>query len=1119
MHLVILDDREEAAYFYNDLYNLREGRDVLFFPSSYRRSVQHGEEDANAAVQRTAALSQIAEMQAGKTLCIVSYAEAVGEQVVSGEGLQKNTLKLKVGAKIGMDFITETLFEYHFERVDFVYEPGQFALRGSIVDIFSFADSKPVRVDFFGDEVESIRSFNLNTQLSDEKRSEVEIVPNLKQLAQLGEKVSFLDFVKKVQVGCHAEPVEALSVGSSIAAPLRQAQGDNAQASAAVLWLSNLSLILQKIEAQQSLAEGANMAESVTTKKDFAAALNNFRRVFFSEESENTAGCHAKPVEALGVGSRRTLRQAQGDNAQCVITFNTTPQPSFNKNFDLLAANLGEHEAKGYNNFLLTDSLMQAERMAGILANITGNTKDFEQVPLALHEGFIDHEAKICCYTDHQIFARYHRYKLHGAPDKSEQFTIQELNSLQVGDYIVHIDHGVGVFGGLVKQMVNGKPHEFIKLTYRDGDVLFVSVHGLHRISRYKGKDSEPPKIYKLGNGAWQKLKNAAKGKVKDIARDLIRLYAKRKDTTGFAFSPDSYLQQELEASFIYEDTPDQLRATQAVKADMEKENPMDRLVCGDVGFGKTEVAMRAAFKAVADSKQVAVLVPTTILALQHHKTFCKRMHKFPCRIEYLSRFKTAAETKKILTELEEGKIDIIIGTHKLLGSTIKFKDLGLLIIDEEQKFGVGAKEKLRQLRLNVDTLTLTATPIPRTLQFSLMGARDLSIIQTPPPNRQPVSTELHTFNEDVIREAIEYEMARGGQAFFVHNRVQDIQTIEDMIRRICPNVKTVVAHGQMEGNEMERRVVDFIMGEFDVLIATSIIENGIDIPNANTIIINQAQNFGLSDMHQLRGRVGRSNRKAFCYLLAPPATSLTGEARRRLRAIEEFSDLGSGFNIAMQDLDIRGAGNLLGGEQSGFIAEIGFETYQKILNEALLELRDEEPTTASENEESSEKNFNPFGASANDIFVTDCNIETDMELLIPDRYVSNTAEKIRLYREMDDLQTEQQIADFRTRMVDRFGALPTETDELLNVVRLRQKAIKLGIEKIILKNNLLIAYFVSNPVSPYYQTPLFSDIMQRIAAHPHRMKVKEQNGKLSFVAQQVKSVAQAMGVLELING
>ncbi|MDR0687236.1 MAG: transcription-repair coupling factor, partial [Prevotellaceae bacterium] len=1059
LHLFVLDDREEAAYFYNDLYNLREGRGVLFFPSGYRRNMQHGEEDASSAIQRTAALAQIAAMDSSGALCVVSYPEAIAEMVTSGEQLQKNTLKLHAGEQISLEFTRETLLEYCFERVDFVYEPGQFAVRGSIVDVFSFADNKPYRIDFFGNEVESIRSFSINTQLSDAKCSAVEIIPNLRRNATPGSNVSLFDFM------------QAHTGGKGISA---------------TAWISNVRLAAHRIAAQRGAAEGMSIGG-----EDFEEALRKLRCVLFAVGSEAPSGSAAE------------------SSAHC--RFNTTPQPAFNKNFDLLAANLKESKDKGFDTLLLTDSLLQAERIAGILTSISGEAKGLEQVPVALHEGFVDGDAKICCYTDHQLFARYHRYKLHGAPDKSEQLTIQDLNSLQMGDYVVHIDHGVGVFGGLVKQTVNEKPHEFIKLVYRDGDVLFVSVHGLHRISRYKGKDSEPPKVYKLGTGAWQRLKNATKSKVKDIAKDLTALYAQRKNTKGFAFSADSYLQQELEASFIYEDTPDQLKATQAVKADMEDETPMDRLVCGDVGFGKTEVAMRAAFKAVTDSKQVAVLVPTTILALQHHKTFCRRLHSFPCRIEYLSRFTGATEAKTILAELAAGKIDIIIGTHKLLGSAVKFKDLGLLVIDEEQKFGVAAKEKLRKLRLNVDTLTLTATPIPRTLQFSLMGARDLSIIQTPPPNRQPIATELHTFSEDAIREAIEYEAARGGQVFFVHNHVQDILSIEETIRKICPRVKIAVAHGQMEGNEMEKRVVDFIMGEYDVLIATSIIENGIDIPNANTIIINHAHQFGLSDLHQLRGRVGRSNRKAFCYLLAPPVSSLTSEARRRLRAIEEFSDLGSGFNIAMQDLDIRGAGNLLGGEQSGFIAEMGFEAYQKILNEALAELRDEEWAASQQPEggdhpaEAAEPLANrppppqpPRHAAWTPL--PDCAIETDMELLIPDSYVNNMAEKIRLYRELDNLQSEAEIAAFHARMTDRFGAMPPPAGELLNVVRLRQAAVLLGFEKIILKNSLMVAYFVGNQLSPYYKSAIFETIMQRIAQKPLQLKIKEQNGKLSLV-------------------
>ncbi|MDR2814321.1 MAG: transcription-repair coupling factor [Prevotellaceae bacterium] len=1074
LHLFAPDDREAAAYFYNDLYNLREGRDVLFFPSGYRRGAAHGEEDAAAAVLRTAALARIAGMASGDTLCVVSYAEALGEKVASGELLQKNTLTLHVGEQVSPDFICETLTEYSFERVDFVGEPGQFAVRGSIVDVFSFADNKPYRIDFFGSEVESIRNFNLNTQLSEGRHREVEIIPNLRKAAAEGE-TSLFGFIRR-QVGGSVNPI---------------------------VWAGNAPLAAQRIAAQHGAASGATIG-----KEDFEEALRELRCVFFVAGGDDDA-----PAQEL---------HPAGLTIRC--RFSAAPQPAFNKNFDLLAANLKENEDNGFDNFLLSDSMLQAERIAGILTSINGETRGFEQTPVALHEGFVDSGSKMCCYTDHQLFARHHRYKLHGVPDKSEQLTVRELSSLQMGDYVVHIDHGVGMFGGLVKQRLNGKLQEFVKLVYRDGDVLFVSVHGLHRISRYKGKDSVPPKIYKLGTDAWQKLKNVTKSKVKDIAKDLVALYAQRKSAKGFAFSADSYLQHELEASFIYEDTPDQLKVTQAVKADMEDETPMDRLVCGDVGFGKTEVAMRAAFKAVADSKQVAVLVPTTILALQHYKTFSRRLHNFPCRIDYLSRFKSPAEAKRALAELAGGKIDIIIGTHKLLGSAVTFKNLGLLIIDEEQKFGVKAKEKLRQLRVSVDTLTLTATPIPRTLQFSLMGARDLSIIQTPPPNRQPVATEQHAFSEDVIRNAIEYEVSRGGQVFFVHNRVQDILSVEELVRKICPHVTVTVAHGQMEGNEMEKRVVDFIMGEYDVLIATSIIENGIDIPNANTIIINHAHNFGLSDLHQLRGRVGRSNRKAFCYLLTPPSALLTDEARRRLRAIEEFSELGSGFNIAMQDLDIRGAGNLLGGEQSGFIAEIGFETYQKILNEALSELREEEWASAQPQESVREPGkataaeYPPPQRDSAWSALLDCAIETDMELLIPDSYVSNVSEKILLYRELDNLQTEDEIAEFHTRMTDRFGAMPPEAEELLNVVRLRQAAVVLGFEKIILKNNLMIAYFVNNQLSSYYKSVTFEAVMQRIASRPLQFKVKEQNGKLSLVAPRVSSIAQAMYVLKSIK-
>jgi transcription-repair coupling factor (superfamily II helicase) len=1043
-HLFSLPDHETAAYFYNDLYQLLDGKGVLFFPASSQKSSitkQTEEENPSNEVQRTAVLSTSTKYQLPSTNCqvpatgnhikndckhlsIVTYKEALDEQVASPMALQKNTLTLHKGEKVGIDFICETLIEYGFERVDFVYEPGQFAVRGSIVDIFSYADNKPYRLDFFGNEVETIRAFDVNTQLS---------------IAQC----------------------EQLTV----------------------------------ISHQQREDEQASLVDYLPVDKSYFWQINN---------------------ESVTVSSK-----FNDDSAPLTVDFNCIPQPAFNKNFELLATHIATMEEAGYAQIILTEHVAQAERLHSIIVNINQAHKELDYVLLGLHEGFTDKATQTCCYTDHQIFARYHKFTLHGEIKKSERLTIQELNALQVGDYVVHVDHGVGVFGGLVKQMVNGKPHEYIKLVYRDGDVLMVSVHGLHRISRYKGKDSEPPKIYKLGSGLWAKLKQNAKSKVKDIARDLIALYAKRKDSKGFAFAADTYLQHELEASFIYEDTPDQAKATLAVKADMEESAPMDRLICGDVGFGKTEIAIRAAFKAVCDSKQVGVLVPTTILALQHYKTFSRRLKEFPCKVEYLSRFKTAAEAKKILADLEAGKIDILIGTHKLLSKEVKFKDLGLLVVDEEQKFGVASKEKLRQMRLDVDTLTLTATPIPRTLQFSLMGARDLSIIHTPPPNRQPVHTEVHEFNEEIIQLAINQELERGGQVFFVHNRVSNILDVELMLRRLCPHAATITAHGQMEGNEMEKRVVAFINGEYDVLISTNIVENGIDIPNANTMIINQAHHFGLSDLHQLRGRVGRSNVKAHCYLLTAPPEVLTREAQQRLHALEQFADLGSGFNIAMQDLDIRGAGNLLGGEQSGFITDIGFETYQKILNEALAELRsdststnDQVPTT-KEQDDTALVNSNWSMVNG---FVADCGVETDLEVLLPDSYVNNITEKIKLYREMDDLQNEESIAQFSAQLVDRFGAMPVQVQELLNVVRLRQLGMQMGFEKIVLKNGIMVAYFVNNADSTYYKTPLFASILQNINAHPARMRVKEQNGKLSLVAQQTDSIDKAMKVLQMLQ-
>ena len=798
--------------------------------------------------------------------------------------------------------------------------------------------------------------------------------------------------------------------------------------------------------------------------------------------------------------------------AEVRVAFDTTPQPEFNKKFDLLADDINANRLRGYSTCLLSDNKAQIERLSNIFNSIGEKNVVFDSVPLALHAGFVDHTSKNCFYTDHQIFDRYQRYRIRGELDRSESLTIQELNSLKVGDYVVHIDHGVGRFGGLTRTIENGKVHEAIKLVYRDNDVLLVNVHALHRISKYKDKDSEPPKIYKLGSGAWQRMKLNTKKAVKDIARELIALYAKRQASRGFAFSPDSYMQHELEASFIYEDTPDQQTATQLVKQDMESPVPMDRLVCGDVGFGKTEIAIRAAFKAVTDSKQVAVLVPTTILALQHYRTFNERLKEFPVRIEHLSRLKSAKETRQILEEVKSGKIDILIGTHKILGKGIEFKDLGLLVIDEEQKFGVAAKEKLRQLRAEIDTLTLTATPIPRTLQFSLMGSRDLSVITTPPPNRQPIATETHPFDEEIIREAIEFELARGGQVYFVHNRVGTVADIEALVRRLCPQARTAVGHGRMNAQQMEKLMMDFIYGEFDVLIATSIIESGVDVPNANTIIIDNAQNFGLSDLHQLRGRVGRSNRKAFCYLLTPPEETLSSDARRRLRAIEEFSDLGAGFNIAMQDLDIRGAGNLLGGEQSGFIADIGFETYQKILAEAIAELREEEQATAAPQEDKPQEALSPQARPA--AFITDCQIETDREAFIPDEYVGSSTEKIRLYRELDNIADEERLSVFEANLRDRFGEVPEPTRELFDVVRMRWACIRLGFEKAIVKNGIMILKFIENQHSAYYKSDLFGGILKAATRAESKFIFRQNNNKLSVVVRNIKNISEATAAL-----
>ncbi len=1052
--VVLLNDREEAAYFFDDLNNLGLTENTLFFPSSYKRSVQYDNPEQENVVQRTEVLNLLAGKE--QPYLIITYPEALIEKVISNENLESNTLQIKNGDKISIDFINEFLYEYGFERVDFVYEPGQFSIRGSIVDIFSFSHEDPYRLDFFGEEIDSIRSFDIENQLSKERFKQITIVPNIQNNSLEGNRISFIDFAG----------TECLWFGNS---------------------LNLFSDRLAELHRQTIISrEDEAIADQLLTANELETQLN------------------AKTVFDFG--------NDLAFPAENKIDFATSKQPVFNKNFELLGSNLTEHRNNGYEIFILSNQEKQIERLQSIFAD-TDIKLSFNAVNFVLHEGFIDHELKACFYTDHQIFERYHRFKLKNRKAQREAISLKELNKLHPGDYVVHIDHGIGKFAGLARTEVNGKMQEAIRLVYKDNDSLLVSIHSLHRISKYKGKDGGEPKINKLGTGAWQKMKNRTKSKVKDIAKELIALYAKRRAEKGYAFSHDSYLQTELEASFIYEDTPDQEKSTAAVKADMEKTIPMDRLVCGDVGFGKTEIAIRAAFKAVTDSKQVAVLVPTTILAFQHFKTFTERLADFPVKIEYVSRLKSTAQIKAALRDVADGKTDIIIGTHRLVSKDVKFKDLGLLIIDEEQKFGVSVKEKLKQFKVNVDTLTLTATPIPRTLQFSLMGARDLSIIQTPPPNRYPIVTEVHGFNEQMIKEAILYEMDRNGQVFFIHNRVQNIYEVEATIKRIVPGVKTVVGHGQMEGPKLEKVMLDFINGKFDVLVATTIIESGLDIPNANTIIINQAQNFGLSDLHQLRGRVGRSNKKAFCYLIAPPLSTVSPEARRRLQAIEQFSELGSGFNIAMQDLDIRGAGNMLGAEQSGFIADIGFETYHRILNEAIQELKQDEfkDLFAAEDQGQSQ-------AFLKLKYVNDCTIDTDMELLFPADYIPGNSERMMLYRELDNIESQEELDRFTKGLEDRFGQLPRESRELIDILPLRWKAINLSMEKIILKNKKMICYFVADQKSSFYQSGDFIKIVQYVQKGKTKGRMKETKGKLTLSFSNVPNVETADYILKEIE-
>lgn len=1056
----LLNDSEEAGYFYHDIVQANGDKHVLFFPSSYRRAIKYGQKDAANEILRTEVLSKLEQ---NEPVSIVTYPEALAEKVVSRQTLNQQTLTLATGKQYETEAITKKLTDYGFEHVDYVYEPGQFAMRGSILDVYSFASEYPYRIDFFGDEIDSIRTFEVETQLSKEKKNSVSIVPELGQATE--NEISFLEFI----------PQDTL------------------------LWVKDLLWIKERIQAihdeslsPQALAayEGEqtvrmNLERKLIDGSEFTVRALDFKRIDFGHKSVGTP--------------------------QATLQFQTSIQPIFHKNFDLVASTLTDYLQRNYTIYICSDSVKQTDRLRDIFAERKDQIS-FKAVDHTLHEGFIDHTLKMCLFTDHQIFDRFHKFNLRSDKARSGKvaLSLKELNQFEPGDYVVHIDHGIGKFAGLVRIPNGNTTQEVIKLIYQNDDVVFVSIHSLHKISKYKGKEGEQPRISKLGTGAWEKMKDRTKAKIKDIARDLIKLYSQRKQEKGFQYSADSFLQHELEASFLYEDTPDQLKATQDVKADMESDRPMDRLVCGDVGFGKTEVAIRAAFKAVADNKQVAVLVPTTVLAYQHFQTFRKRLEGMPCKVDYLSRARTAKDTSRILKELTDGQINILIGTHKIIGKSVKFKDLGLLIIDEEQKFGVSVKEKLRQIKVNIDTLTMTATPIPRTLQFSLMGARDLSVIQTPPPNRYPIQTEVHTFNEEIISEAINFEMSRNGQVFFVNNRIQNLMELKMMIQRNIPDCRVCIGHGQMQPEELEKIIFDFVNYDYDVLLATTIIESGIDIPNANTIIINQAQNFGLSDLHQMRGRVGRSNKKAFCYLLAPPLTSLTPEAKRRLQAIENFSDLGSGIHIAMQDLDIRGAGNMLGAEQSGFIADLGYETYQKILAEAVKELKNEEfaDLYAEEIKAGEEK-------ISGEEFVDECTVESDLELLFPNEYIPSSSERMLLYRELDKLELDKEVEDFKARLIDRFGKIPPETEELTRIVPLRRLAKRMGIEKVILKADRMTLYFVSNLESPYYQSKAFGKVIEYMAKYPRNCNLREQNGKRSMVMKEIHDVASAVSVLQ----
>lgn len=1088
--LFVLDDAEEAGYFYHDLTQMLGNRDVLFFPSSYRRQVKYGQRDSANEILRTEVLGRLLAAsssstlgEAGGALYVVTCPEALSELVVSRRKLDERTVILDAGSMHDIVRLGRQLRELGFSEVDYVYEPGQFAVRGSILDVFSFSSEYPFRIDFFGDEIDSIRTFEVQSQLSRDKRERVEIVPEVATLVD--EKVPLLRFlpentvlVMKDFVFCRDKIDQIYRDGFSSQAVKDRLEG------------------LTEMEQQAAMKE-LKAANSLVSGAQFAADALKFSRVEFGVKPSATPSA--------------------------TLNLDITPQPLFHKNFDLLARALEDYMLKGYKIYILADSKKQQERLKDIFESREASPDSlhvaaqvaFTPVDKTLHGGFADNSMKACFFTDHQIFDRFHKYSLRSDAARSGKMalTMKELQEMEVGDYIVHVDFGIGRFAGLVRVPSGNSYQEVIRIIYQNNDKVDVSIHSLYKISKYKRRDSEtPPRLSTLGTGAWDRLKERTKKKIKDIARDLIKLYAARRHEKGFAFSADNFMQHELEASFMYEDTPDQLKATNDVKADMESPRPMDRLVCGDVGFGKTEVAMRAAFKAACDSKQVAVLVPTTVLAYQHYQTFAKRLKNFPVRVDYLSRARSAKKTREVLADLEAGKIDIIVGTHKLIGKSVKFKDLGLLIIDEEQKFGVATKEKLRKMKTNVDTLTMSATPIPRTLQFSLMGARDMSIIQTPPPNRYPISTEVHTFDKEVIADAINFEMSRNGQVFFVNDRISNLPEIAGLIRKYVPDARVAIGHGQMKPEELEKILMGFINYDYDVLLSTTIVENGIDISNANTIIINDAHRFGLSDLHQMRGRVGRGNRKAFCYLLAPPKSVLTQEARRRLEALETFSELGSGFNLSMQDLDIRGAGNLLGAEQSGFMEDLGYETYQKILNQAVTELKNDEFSEIYEEDMAGGREI------TGDEFVEDCAIESDLEMYLPDQYVPSSSERMLLYRELDNIKDDAGLQKYRSELEDRFGAVPREGLELMQVVPLRRLGRSLGCEKIMLRQGQMRMQFVSNPMSAYYKSKAFDSVLNYIGRNPRRCNLKEVAGKRMMIVSAVPSVEEAVNVLREIG-